>query len=91
MYLAERRCNLVAALLSPTRPYAPGEFVHDEAVIPRVWPHKHKSRSDLNTLLHRVRRDLMTAGVDGAALIERAKGGGATRFRLAPAATVVVR
>lgn len=88
VYLAERRCNLVACLLQPPDGFEPGDFVDDDAVIPRVWPNQSKSRTDLNTLLHRVRKDLIGAGVDGAQLIERAEGGGATRFRLQPDATV---
>ncbi len=90
VYLAERRCNLIAALLQPPSDFAPGDFVDDEVVIPRVWPNQSKSRTDLNTLLHRVRKDLIAAGVDGAALVERAEGGGATRFRLGKEAVVKV-
>ncbi len=90
VYLAERRCNLVAALLQPPTGFDPGDYVDDEVVIPRVWPNQSKSRTDLNTLLHRVRKDLLGAGVDGAQLIERAEGGGATRFRLKSEAVVKV-
>ncbi len=90
VYLAERRCNLVATLLQPPTGFSPGDFVDDEVVIPRVWPNQSKSRTDLNTLLHRVRKDLIGAGVDGAALVERAEGGGATRFRLRNDAVVGV-
>jgi hypothetical protein len=90
VYLAERRCNLVACLLKPPDPFAPGDFVDDEVVIPRVWPNQARGRTDLNTLLHRARKDLVAAGIDGAALIERADGGGATRFTLLPGAAVSV-
>lgn len=90
VYLAERRCNLIAALLQPPSDFAPGDFIDDEVVIPRVWPNQSKSRTDLNTLLHRVRKDLIAAGVDGAGLVERAEGGGATRFRLGKDAVVRV-
>ncbi len=90
VYLAERRCNLVASLLQPPDGFEPGDFVDDEVVIPRVWPNQSKSRTDLNTLLHRVRKDLIGAGVDGAQLIDRAEGGGATRFRLKSGASVRV-
>lgn len=88
VYLAERRCNLVASLLKPPEAFAPGDFIDDEVVIPRVWPNQAKGRTDLNTLLHRVRKDLINAGIDGASLIERADGGGATRFRLIDGAPV---
>ena len=37
----------------------------------------------LNTLVYRLRRDLVNAGIDASALIQRAPGGGATRFGLA--------
>ena len=90
IYLAERRCNLVACLLQPPDPFKPGDYVDDEAVVPRVWPNQAKGRTDLNTLLHRVRKDLVAAGMDGATLLERADGGGATRFTLLPNAVVKV-
>ena len=90
VYLAERRCNLVACLLQPPDPFKPGDFVDDEVLIPRVWPNQARGRTDLNTLLHRARKDLVAAGIDGASLIERADGGGATRFALQPNAVVAV-
>lgn len=90
VYLAERRCNLVACLLKPPDPFSPGDYVDDEILIPRVWPNQARGRTDLNTLLHRARKDLVSAGVDGAAIIERADGGGATRFTLRPSAVVTV-
>lgn len=91
VYLAERRCDLIACLLRPPDPFAPGEFVDDESLIPRVWPNQVRARTDLNTLLHRVRKTLVAAGIDGAGLIERANGGGATRFVLLAGAMVKVK
>jgi hypothetical protein len=89
-YLADRRCDLVACLLSPPPPYAAGEFVPDDIVAGRVWPGQMKSRTDLNVLVHRVRKDLVRAGVEGCTLLARAPGGGATRFSVAADATVRV-
>ena len=41
-------------------------------------------------LISRCRRALVEAGLSGPRLIERAPGGGGTRFALAPGAEVVV-
>lgn len=90
VWLAERRFTLVACLLEP-RSARPGEDVDDEEVLARVWPRQsHKSRVDLNVLVGRVRADLEAAGAPRT-LLERAEGGGGTRFRLAPGARVKVR
>jgi pSer/pThr/pTyr-binding forkhead associated (FHA) protein len=88
VYLAEKRCELVATLLRPPLPYRPGDFVPDEVVLPRLWPGRVMSRVDLNTLLHRTRHDLIAAGLDGALLLPRAQGGNATRFTLMAGAIV---
>lgn len=88
VYLADRRCDLVASLLQPPPPYAPGEIVSDEVLLDRIWPQQHQGRVDLNTLVFRARKDLVKAGIDGPALIERIGGG--VRFCLAPGAAVSV-
>jgi hypothetical protein len=88
VYLADRRCDLVAALLQPPAPYVAGDFVPDDDVLPRVWPGRDMGRPELNVLIHRVRRDLSRADLDGAALLVRAPGGNATCFALAPRAAV---
>jgi hypothetical protein len=36
----------------------------------------------VNTLVHRLRKDLLKMGIDPTRFIERARTGGATRFRL---------
>lgn len=90
LYLADRRCDLIAALLSPPAPYQPGELIPDDTLIPRVWAHKASTRVNLNVLLHRVRRDLVRAGLGGVDLLQRASGGGATRFALADDAAVII-
>jgi hypothetical protein len=90
VYLPERRCDLVAALLQPPAPFEPGDEIPDEILLPRVWPGKNMTRADLNVLLHRARNDLLRADLDGAALLPRAEGGNATRFALAPGAFVFV-
>ncbi len=90
VYLPDRRCDLVAALLRPTGE-APGTFVPDALLAARIWPgDPSKGRVDLNTLLMRARRTLLDAGFDGPALLPRAEGGGATRFVFAPGARVTV-
>lgn len=90
VYLPERRCDLVAALLQPPPPFAPGEFVSDEVILPRIWPGRSMTRVDLNVLIHRARHDLVRAELDGAALLDRAEGGNATRFRIARGARISV-
>jgi len=78
-------------LLQPTGEYEPGDFVPDELVLPQIWPRQpERTRTDLNTLVHRVRKDLLKIGVDPTSVIERAATGGATRFHLAPGVHVEV-
>lgn len=90
VYLPERRCDLIAALLRPPAPFTAGDFVPDEVLLPRVWPGKVMSRVDLNTVLHRARQDLSRAVADGGALLARAEGGNATRFVLAEDADITI-
>ena len=90
VYLTDRRCDLIAVLLQPPEPFAAGELVEDQHILTRVWGKKRVDRTHLNVLLHRVRKDLHRIGLDGAALIERSEGGGATRFVLAEGATVLL-
>lgn len=91
VHLSEQRADLLALLLRPPGSYVPGDFIPDELVLPRVWPgNKGKDRTDLNVLLFRIRRDLLRAGINPFRVLERLKGGGATRFRLVPGAQVAV-
>jgi hypothetical protein len=90
VYLADRRLDLIVALLRPPSGFRAGEFVPDEAVTGVVWPRNQVvSRPEINTLISRCRRDLIDAGLAGPRLLERAPGGGATRIALAPNAEVV--
>lgn len=88
VWLADRRCDLVAALLKPPAPYVGGEAVPDEVLLPRIWPGMASGRTELNTLVFRTRRDLVKADLDGGTLIERSPG--AIRFRLTDGAAVHV-
>lgn len=88
VYLSEKRCDLIAALLRPPAPMVAGEFIPDDVLLPRLWPGRTMSRVDLNTLVHRTRQDLTPLGLDPGELLARAPGGGATRFALAPGAIV---
>jgi hypothetical protein len=88
VYLADRRCDLVATLLRPPDGHAAGEFIADDVLIPRIWPSRSMSRGDLNVLIHRTRRDLVRAELDGAKLLPRIPGGNATRFTLARGAHI---
>lgn len=89
VYLSDRRCDLVASLLQPPRPFEPGELVPDEVLVGRIWPGQSAGRLELNTLVHRTRKDMAKAGLAGGTLLERLAGG--VRFGLAPGAVVKVR
>ncbi len=90
VWLPDRRCDLMATLLKPPRGAA-GEFVEDESLADKIWPGEPFNRVHLNMLVYRLRLTLSAGGVDGASLIERAKGGGGTRVRLARGANIEVR
>lgn len=92
VYLADRRLDLLIALLQPPQGYAPGDFIPDDVVRAVVWPRNPAvTRPEINMLISRCRRDLIEAGLAGGRLLERAPGGGATRLTLAPGALVHVR
>lgn len=89
-WLADKRCDLVAALLRPGGEFRPGEFVPDDVVVRLVWGTESANRAQLNTLIHRARKSLTLASLNGPAFIQRAPGGGATRFSLATGAEVTI-
>jgi hypothetical protein len=82
VYLPGQRCDLMALLLQPPAPYRRGELLDDELLLARLWPNQTRTRVDLNTLVYRLRRDLMRVGLDATALVARAPGGGGTRLGL---------
>jgi FHA domain len=89
VYLADRRFDLIAALVRPPPGYAPGEFIPDDVLRPIVWPRNpNVDRSDINVHITRCRKDLLAAGLSGPRLLQRAPGGGATRLALAPGCTI---
>jgi pSer/pThr/pTyr-binding forkhead associated (FHA) protein len=90
VYLPQKRADLVAALLKPPGGLVPGEWVDDEVLARRIWGSETATRNQVNVLIHRTRSSLTEAGLDGPTLIERAPGGGATRFRVASARRVTV-
>jgi hypothetical protein len=91
VYLADRRLDLIAALVRPPAGYAPGEFIPDEVLRPIVWPRNpNVIRSEINVHITRCRKDLLAAGLAGPHLLQRAPGGGATRLAMAPGCTVEV-
>ncbi len=84
LVVSERRLELLAVLLRPPAPLTPGGYVPDDVILQRVWPRSDRAdHGDLNVLIHRLRRDLVRAGVNGPALIQRQAGGGGTRFAVA--------
>lgn len=89
--LYDLRCDLVAALLAPGEPHRAGDWIPDEVLATRIWgAAAGKGRTNINLVLHRVRHDLDRAGIRGKSLVERAPGGGATRFNLVPGSSVKV-
>lgn len=90
VYLTDRRCDFIAVLLKPPPPLAAGDYVPDEQLWSRVWGKQPAGKKTLHVLLHRLRKDLDRVGLEGAALLQRSEGGGATRFVLAPEAKVVL-
>lgn len=84
VYLPDRRCDLMASLLQPPAPAPPGSLLADDLLIARIWPDGSQGRVELNTLIFRIRKDLIKADIDGAALVVREGGG--VRMRLAPGA-----
>lgn len=91
VFLADKRLDLVIALLRPPAGYRAGDFIPDDVVRPIVWPRNPGvTRPEINVLISRCRRDFIEAGLAGTRLIERSPGGGGTRFALAPGASVVV-
>jgi len=92
VFLADRRLDLLIALLQPPAGHQPGEVISDEIVSSIVWPRADGAgRTEINVLISRCRRDLVDAGLNGARLIQRAPGGGGTRFALARGATVTIK
>ena len=89
--LSELRARLVAALLKPPGDWDAGEHVPDDALIPAIWPGSRRTRTDLNLLIHRTRKDLLRVGLNPSVILARAKKGGSTCFRLSPGAKVSVR
>jgi pSer/pThr/pTyr-binding forkhead associated (FHA) protein len=92
VYLPGRRFQLLWALLEPPPPHAAGELVPDSELVDRVWEDDPAlgGRGDLNVVVMRCRKDLLAAGISAERVLERARGGGATRIRLAPGARVTV-
>jgi len=92
VYLPGRRFQLISALVAPPPPHAAGEYIPDGDLVPLVWDDTEEvgGRQDLNVLLTRCRQDLVAAGIAATSLLERARGGRATRVRLAPGARVRV-
>ena len=92
VFLHERRLDLVVALLRPPEGYQPGDFIPDDAVSSIVWPRNPgASRTEINVLIARCRKDLVEAGLAGPRLLQRAPTGGATRFALARDAEITIR
>ncbi len=88
VYLADKRCDLLAILLQPPTPYVVGELLPDETIVARLWPGGRGDRTDINTLVWRIRKDLAAAELGGAPLLDRSNGG--LTLRLAARAQVSI-
>lgn len=92
VFLHDRRLDLLMALVKPPGDYVAGDYIPDDVVAPIVWPRQDApSRTEINVLIARCRKDLIEAGLAGPRLLQRAPGGGATRIALAPNAEVEVQ
>jgi hypothetical protein len=90
VYLPGQRSELMAILLKPPAPYEVGQTLEDDFLITRLWPKQTRSRLDLNTLIYRLRKDLVRAGIDASGFVVRAEGGGGTRVGLASGAQIEI-
>jgi hypothetical protein len=90
VYLPGQRSELMALLLKPPSPYEVGQTLEDDVLITRLWPKQARTRVDLNTLIYRLRKDLVRAGIDASGFVVRAPGGGGTRVGLNHGAQVEV-
>ena len=75
VYLSGQRCELVASLLQPPAPYCAGDTIPDAVLAERLWPNTFAGRTDINTLLWRVRKDFADAGLDRVTFFDRQGGG----------------
>lgn len=90
-YFSRLRFALVRALIHPRPPASPGDYLGVEALCEEIWPDsEHKTEYDFNVLLHRVRQDLLRAGLDVDRVIERARGSGMIRAPIAVNAMVIL-
>jgi hypothetical protein len=91
LIVAERRLELLSALLQPPPPHRPGDYIPDDELVRRVWARSDRAdHGDLAVLVHRSRRDLIKAGVNGMAVIAREPGGNGTRFTVRPDTIVTI-
>ncbi len=89
VYLADRRLDLIVALVRPPTGYRPGDFIPDEVLRSIVWPRNpNVTRTEINIHIMRCRKDLLAAGLPGPRLLQRSPGGGATRLALADGCTI---
>lgn len=88
VYLADKRCDLFVCLLRPRPPYVVGEPLPDDVILSRLWPGDRASRTDINTLVWRIRKDLAAAYLADVPLLERSNGG--LCLRLAAGARVSI-
>jgi hypothetical protein len=90
VYLPERRAELLSLLLSPPAPYRAGDLIPDDLVLARLWPRQDKTTNDIHVLVHRLRKSLVDAGLDGTRLILREPRTGGTSFAAADGAEIEV-
>lgn len=77
--LATKRARLLEILMDPPDGFHPGETVPDKAVVEHVWRDvPYQGRLSINTLLRRLRIDLLEKNINARKLL--LKGGGGVRL-----------
>lgn len=90
--LAEAEARLIQALLFPAGALEAGDFVPDEDLLAIVWPGRlDRDGADVAALVRRAQGQLLRTGLNPLRLLERARSGGATRFRVGPGARLELR
>lgn len=90
--LAPAEARLVRALLFPTAGLEVGDFVPDEDLVGLVWPGRlDRGPSDVAPLVRSAQGQLLATGLNPLRLLERARSGAATRFRVGPATRLELR
>ena len=73
--LPEKRGDLLSLLILHAKRNGPKKLMPDDVLAKRLWPGEGKGREDINQLLFHTRKQLLETGVNGKALLVKARGG----------------